>query len=111
MGDLLRGTTPVLRFCLNPDRLTVDRIDELELVFVQNETYLYKSLNDCTLDLETNSVMYGMTEEETLGFEARKPVKFQFRFQVGEKTVGTHIGNVTFEELLSKKPFGYNAGT
>lgn len=104
-GYILRGTTPHLTIRLNPDDLTVDRIEALELVFKQDELKMKKTLEDCALDIEDNAILYHFTEQETLAFKPRKTVQFQLRFKVGNEIVGTRMSDISFTDLLSNEAF------
>ena len=111
MGDnrILQGTTPYLACHFNPDKLNVANIVALELAMKQIKTYcpmlLIKGMDDCTIDIENNTILYHFTQDETLNMISAAPLKFQFRFLIESEIVGTREKEIRIDELLSGKTF------
>lgn len=90
MNGILRGTTPSLKLRLKPEDCLVTDIVELEVVVwngIFQKTY---GLDDVTLDSDANKIVIHFTEEETLGMDSSKSLRWQMRAEMPDgNIVGT----------------------
>ena len=94
---MYRGTTPTITFTLPVDG---GSITALHLSFAQKgEILLEKGLKDCLL--EGNTLQVGLTEQETLLFDAAGPmVEMQLRVGCGATKMASNIMRVSVERIL-----------
>lgn len=91
------------RLTINGQKVSKDDIDVLEIYFGKTTRYLYPG----TLELDDDFVYIPLTQEQTFGLSAKKPVEVdgRIKFKNGEvhgtktKAVVT-IADATSEEVL-----------
>lgn len=84
---IMRGTTPELRIKI-PDTLKVTEAEAVELYVLNGYTYCTYTLEDLTLDEETNSIVKRFTEEETAKYTPGRGITVQGRLWFTDGTVG-----------------------
>lgn len=110
-GNFVRGTTPPLVIKLKKTDLLVSEINELELTITQpnkercKSVKMIKHLEDCTIDVEENTLTYFFTEDDTLAFSSDEGIALQCRFKVGDRIVATGEKRIKAERLLSNQKF------
>lgn len=103
INSILQGTTPTLTVSINPVDLSLSDVVEIELTFKQfNQNPTIYHMDDCTVDLDANTVSYHFTEAETLAFDPTLPLQYQLRFAMNDgNIVGTIVSSVNVADLMS----------
>lgn len=94
---MIRGTTPLMRFCLP---FNADLLDEVYITIAQNgETVIEKSMKDC--DTDENNLAFRMTQEDTLKFEDGQWVEIQMRVRMKSgEALASQIERTTVQRIL-----------
>lgn len=105
MSEIMQGTTPTIVFHIDPEDLDISSVVALKLVFKQGsgskEYKIVKSLEDCDIFPVENLVSYKFKERETLGFDPKQSVSYQFRFRLGNDDIlGTKKRTFGVEEWI-----------
>lgn len=97
---MIRGSTPTHVFDLP---ISTDSIKSLRITYVQGaKTILEKTEQDASMGGESISVK--LTQEETLGFEERCPVKIQLKvLTAGGDVLPSQIFTVPVEQVLNEE--------
>lgn len=86
MNDIGRGTTPTLSF--DYVKIKVNTISVAFLTMVQGKTTIEKTLGDAIIDTENNSLIWKLTQNETLQFVSDANIKIQVRYKLVDGTAG-----------------------
>ena len=94
---MIRGTTPTHTFALP---ISLSEFKNIRIVYAQDSTViLKKELQSC--HIVDNTITVTLTQEETLKFSHKKPVRIQIKaLTVNGEVVSTPIHVVSVEECL-----------
>lgn len=97
---MIRGSTPMHVFDLP---IGTDQIKALRLTYVQGDkTVFEKTEQDVAFD--GNAIRLRLTQEETLAFAERYPVKIQLKvLTIGGNVLPSQIFSVTVGEILNEE--------
>ena len=102
MDSILQGTTPTLTIAVDQDDLSLANITDLELTFQQVGDPVYKTMADCIIDTDANTILYHFTEEETMNLIPTRQLNWQIRFLMPDgNIIGTTIAQINVSDLLS----------
>ena len=94
---ITRGSTSTLCFTFDRDVAT---IDTMYLTIAQDKKVVEKTKDDAEID--GKSVTFILSQEETLGFIAKRPVKMQVRYRSGDFVPPTPIFTVDVCDVLKE---------
>lgn len=84
-NEIIRGTTPVMDVVVG-EAIDFDQVAELWVTIAQgNSIKVDKKLDDVSIDTETGTVSFRLTQKETLSFE-RGNAAIQMRVLMADET-------------------------
>lgn len=105
MDSILQGTTASVYIPFETDDIDIGDVTELELVFRQGDKVLKKSLDECDTDPDSNTLIYDLTEQETLMFDPGY-VTYQVRMKTSDGVFGTEKYSFMVEHSVSRQVMG-----
>lgn len=96
---IMQGTTPELRIKI-PDALKVTEAEAVELYILNGYTYCTYTLDDLTLDEDTNSIVKRFTEEETERYTPGRGITVQGRLWYADGTVGFNKISIGVTDMI-----------
>lgn len=105
---ILQGTTPSLEIPIDANKyFTVDTMIAVELTFIIDGNLTIKSLSDVSISVESNSFFYTFTEEETLAFNPKSTLFYQWRAKTSNGKIYGSLGDtIEIAELMSHRLIG-----
>lgn len=96
---ITRGTTPSIRFSFN--QINVSLISVIYLTIEQGSLVIEKDISTATVDPTHKFVEWAFTQEETLQFDEKMPVKVQIRYRLQDgKAYASKIFTVSPYDIL-----------
>lgn len=96
---IMQGTTPELRIKI-PDTLKVTEAVAVELYILNGYSYCTYTMDDLTLDEETNSIVKRFTEEETAMYTPGRGITVQGRLWFADGTVGFEKISIGVSDMI-----------
>ena len=92
MEELIRGTTPSFILDFSDTGISVSEISRAVLTITHRGRRKFLFLEDLDVDVKNKTISYHFTQQETLAFSAKKPVKFQFDFVANGERYRGYLG-------------------
>lgn len=99
---MTKGTTPTITYKI-PKKISVDEIQKASIVFNQGSTTIIeKSLEDCEINKDNNSLNVRFSQEETFLFDSHYPILTQIRFKYKDEIIASNINKIAIYEILKE---------
>ena len=87
MDAIMRGTTPFIEIDISTDDFLVSSITAIDFYIRNGGKVNAYTIDDLVIDLDANSVIKPLTEEETLAYDPNMPVIVQMKCRLADESV------------------------
>ena len=87
MDAIMRGTTPTIEIEISPDDFLVSSITAVDFYIRNGGKVNAYTIDDLLIDIDANSVIKPLTEEETKAYDPNVPVIVQMKCRLTDDSV------------------------
>lgn len=96
-----KGSTPTLT--MNVSGIELDKVDYIQVTLKQDDIPLIVKENaDIIKDMETSTIYFKLTQEQTLSLNDKEAVAIQCKFKSGEEVIVSDIVRLAVDEVLNE---------